>query len=119
MGQKIRVRQHLDSTAYLSDNQNLFKKSLRFDILLERHEFYIPVEVSAPERFLGTWCVWQRHVDTCGAGGCPPAGGAQATWTVCWAMIRAGVGQQPAAERPLLTQQADTKAREHVSNERN
>lgn len=26
MGQEIRVRQHLDSTAYLSDNQNLFKK---------------------------------------------------------------------------------------------
>lgn len=77
------------------------------------------MEVSAPERFLGTWCVWQRHVDMRGVSGCPLAGEAQAMWTVCWGVVRAGVGQQPAAERTLLTRQADAKARERVSNESN
>lgn len=52
-------------------------------------------------------------------GGCPLAGEAQAMWTVCWGVVRAGVGQQPAAERTLLTRQADAKARERVSNESN
>lgn len=61
---------------------------------------------------LATTCghAWSRHL---------LAGGAQATWTVCWGMVRVGVGQQPATERTLLTRQADVKTREHVSNESN